>query len=83
MGIVAVLSNYFILLPLFEQFMPMEQLIAPFAEFIPFIHTADYKALQNIKRKRIVKNYIQFGVDERNKLCKRSDQLFHWHKLFK
>lgn len=39
MGIVAVLSNYFILLPLFEQFMPMEQLIASFAEFIPFIHT--------------------------------------------
>ena len=35
MGIVAVLSNYFILLPLFEQFMPMEQLIASFAEFIP------------------------------------------------
>ena len=26
-------------LPLFEQFMPMEQLIASFAEFIPFIHT--------------------------------------------
>lgn len=39
MGIVAVLSNYFILLPLFEEFMPMEQLIASFAEFIPFIHT--------------------------------------------
>ena len=39
MGVVAVLSNYFILLPLFEQFMPMEQLIASFTEFIPFIHS--------------------------------------------
>ncbi|MGN0978539.1 MAG: ECF transporter S component, partial [Faecousia sp.] len=39
MGVAAVLSNYFILLPLFEQFMPLEQLIASFAEFLPFIHT--------------------------------------------
>lgn len=39
MGIVAATANYFILLPLFEQFMPLEQLIASFGEFIPFIHT--------------------------------------------
>lgn len=39
MGIVAAAANYFILLPLFEQFMPLEQLIASFGEFIPFIHT--------------------------------------------
>lgn len=39
MGIVAAAANYFILLPLFEQFMPLEQLIATFREFIPFIHT--------------------------------------------
>ena len=38
MGIVAAAANYFILLPLFEQFMPLEQLIATFREFIPFIH---------------------------------------------
>ena len=37
MGIVAALANYFILLPLFEQFMPVDQLIASFGEFIPFI----------------------------------------------
>lgn len=39
MGIVAAVANYFILLPLFEQFMPLEQLIASFGGFIPFIHT--------------------------------------------
>ena len=39
MGIVAALANYFILLPLFEQFMPVEQIIASFGQFIPFIKT--------------------------------------------
>lgn len=39
MGIVAAIANYFILLPLFEQFMPVDQLIASFSEFIPFIRT--------------------------------------------
>lgn len=39
MGIAAALANYFILLPLFETFMPLDQLIASFAEFLPFIHT--------------------------------------------
>ena len=39
MGIVAAVTNYFILLPLFEQFMPLEPLIACFGAFIPFIHT--------------------------------------------
>ena len=39
MGAVAALANYFILLPLFESFMPLDQLIASFAEFLPFIHT--------------------------------------------
>ena len=39
MGVVAALENYFILLPLFEQFMPVDQLIASFGEFIPFIKT--------------------------------------------
>ena len=39
MGIVAALSNYFILLPLFENFMPVDQLIASFETFIPFIHS--------------------------------------------
>lgn len=39
MGIVAALSNYFILLPLFENFLPVDELIASFEAFIPFIHT--------------------------------------------
>ena len=39
MGVVAALANYFILLPLFQAFMPMEEMIAAFAEFIPIIHT--------------------------------------------
>lgn len=39
MGIVAAIVNYFILLPLFETFMPLDQLIASFGEFLPFIKT--------------------------------------------
>lgn len=39
MAFMAALTNYFILLPLFERFMPMEALIASFSEYIPFIHT--------------------------------------------
>ena len=38
-AVMAALSNYFILLPLFENFMPLDALIASFTEFIPFIHT--------------------------------------------
>ncbi len=39
MGIAAALANYFILLPLFETFMPLDQLIASFGAYLPFIHT--------------------------------------------
>lgn len=39
MGIVAAIVNYFILLPVFEAFMPLDQLITSFGEFIPFIKT--------------------------------------------
>ena len=39
MGSAAALANYFILLPLFESFMPLDQLITSFAEFLPFIRT--------------------------------------------
>ena len=39
MGIAAALTNYFILLPMFEQFMPLEQVIAAFGELMPFIRT--------------------------------------------
>ncbi|MBQ6425425.1 MAG: ECF transporter S component [Clostridia bacterium] len=39
MGFVAALANYYILLPLFEQFLPVDRLIASFMEFMPFIQT--------------------------------------------
>ena len=39
MGVAAAPANYFILLPLFETFMPLDQLIASFGAFLPFIHT--------------------------------------------
>lgn len=39
MGVVATVVNYFILLPAFEAFMPLDQLIASFSKFMPFIKT--------------------------------------------
>ena len=39
MGIVAAIVNYFILLPVFEAFMPLDQLIASLGKFIPSIKT--------------------------------------------
>lgn len=39
MGAAAALANYFILLPMFEMFMPLDQVIASFGEFLPFIRT--------------------------------------------
>lgn len=38
-GIAAAVMNYFVLLPMFEMFMPLEEVIAAFAESLPFIHT--------------------------------------------
>ena len=39
MGIVSALANYYILLPMFQIFMPIDQIIDAFAEAIPLIHT--------------------------------------------
>ncbi len=39
MGIAAAVVNYFILLPLFSRFMPLDQVIASFGSFLPFIKT--------------------------------------------
>lgn len=39
MGVMSAVMNYFVLLPMFEQFMPLEQVIASFGVFIPFIKT--------------------------------------------
>lgn len=39
MAITAALLNYFVLLPLYSTFMPIEQVIEAFTAFIPFINT--------------------------------------------
>lgn len=39
MAAAAGVLNYFVLLPLYENFMPLDQVIASFAAFIPFIRT--------------------------------------------
>lgn len=39
MALAAGVLNYFVLLPVYENFMPLEQVIASFAAFIPFIKT--------------------------------------------
>lgn len=39
MGVMAAAANYFILLPMFETFLPLDQLIQAFGEFMPFIRT--------------------------------------------
>lgn len=62
MGIVAVIANYFILLPLFEQFMPLEQIIASFGEFIPFIRTKLDVVLYNAFPFNLLKGLVISGV---------------------
>ena len=53
MGIVATLTNYYILLPLFQQFMPIDELIASFEAYIPFIHS---------KRDIVLYNALPFNL---------------------
>ena len=55
MGIMAAVMNYFVLLPLFEQFMPVEELIAPFSSFIPFIETKLDVVIYNVLPFNIIK----------------------------
>ena len=62
MGIAAALANYFILLPLFENFMPLDQLIASFAEFLPFIHTKLDVVLFNAFPFNLLKGIVIGGV---------------------
>lgn len=58
MGIVAAIVNYFILLPLFEAFMPLDQLIASFGEFLPFIQTKLDVVLYNVLPFNIIKGLV-------------------------
>ena len=62
MGITAALTNYFILLPLFEVFMPLEQLIASFGAFLPFIHTKLDIVLLNALPFNILKGLVISGL---------------------
>ena len=62
MGIVAALANYFILLPLFEQFMPLEQVIASFGEYIPFIKTKLDVVLYNAFPFNVLKGLVITAV---------------------
>lgn len=55
MGIAAAVVNYYILLPLFEVFMPLDQLIAAFGEFIPFIQTKLDVVLYNVLPFNLIK----------------------------
>ena len=58
MGVMAALANYFILLPMFEIFMPIDQVIAAFAEIVPFIHTKLDVVLLNALPMNILKGLV-------------------------
>lgn len=58
MGVIAVISNYFLLLPLYETFMPLEQIIASFGRILPFIHTKLDVVLFNVFPLNTIKGFI-------------------------
>ena len=62
MGAAAALANYFILLPLFETFLPLDRLIASFAEFLPFIRTKLDVVLFNAFPFNLLKGLVIGGV---------------------
>ncbi len=57
MALVAGFTNYFILFPMFENFMPLEQLIASFSEFIPFINSKFDVMLWNVVPFNLLKGF--------------------------
>ena len=58
MGVMAAIANYFILLPMFEMFMPMEQIIASFGEILPFIQTKLDVVLYNAFPFTVIKGLV-------------------------
>lgn len=48
MAVAAAAANYFLLLPMFSLFMPLDQVIAMFGQIIPFIHTKLDVVLYNV-----------------------------------
>lgn len=61
MGVAAALANYFLLLPLFETFLPLDQLIASFGAFLPFIRTELDIVLCNVLPFNILKGLVIGG----------------------
>ncbi|MBQ6582726.1 MAG: ECF transporter S component [Mogibacterium sp.] len=57
-GVVAAVLNYFVLLPMFEMFMPIDQIIAMFSDILPFIHTKFDVCLYNALPGNIFKGVI-------------------------
>lgn len=58
MGVVAALMNYFVLLPLFEAFMPLDAMIEAFAAFVPFIDSKLDIVLWNALPMNILKGLV-------------------------
>lgn len=58
MGVAAAFANYFILLPMFEVFMPLEQIIVSFGTFIPFIQTKLDVVLFNVFPFNVLKGLV-------------------------
>ena len=58
MGLMAMVMNYFVLLPMFEIFMPLEEVIAAFSETLPFIHTKFDVVLLNALPMNILKGAV-------------------------
>ncbi len=58
MGVMAMVMNYFVLLPMFEIFMPLEEVIAAFSETLPFIHTKFAVVLLNALPMNILKGAV-------------------------
>lgn len=58
MGIMAAIMNYYVLLPMFEIFMPLDQVIASFSEIIPFIQTKLDIVLYNALPFNIIKGLV-------------------------
>ncbi len=54
----AAAANYFLLLPMFSLFMPLEQVIAMFGHIIPFIHTKLDVVLYNVVPFNLLKGLI-------------------------
>ncbi len=58
MGVAAAVMNYFVLLPLFQMFLPMEEMIAAFAAFVPFIRTKLDVVLYNALPMNLLKGAV-------------------------